>query len=296
MPSCSVSPPGKIRRFARWFAAGAAVAVALCFVAARVAPPASVPVLRYPGVGDGPGEVPPERFFMQMRDFAADGWATVSPFRVWARACFLLPLPRRPFLVTFDRDDVRFGPDVAPVLAEYGFQSRHAPRGGNALFAPATPADAAGSAIARVGGLRGAWPFPLPRLDVDCGRMAFSVRVLRDSVDPAFFGTLRFARPEGVRTPCALLVYEPEGVAPSVQADVPALADGEAFELALPAGIRFPLDVVVYDATRTVWQFETTLPRSAVETGRRYREPVVAPDVAILPEGEPARIEEEKAP
>ncbi len=288
--SCHAKRTGRFRRVAKPGLAIAVAIAAVCFAVARIVPPARVPVLRYPGVGDGDGEVPPDRFFMQMRDFAADGWKTVSPARVWARAVFAVPLPERPFMVTFDNRGPDFGRDVESVLSEYGFRWHVVPAVGGFVFAPAGAGRDEGD-VARVGGLAGIDPFPLPRLDVDCGRMGFSVRVARDSVDPASFGTLRFGRPEGARPPCALLVYEPGGLKPAVQADVPALAADKTFELALPAGIRFPLDVVVYDRTRTVWQFETTIPRSAVETRRGWREPLVAPDVAILPEDEPVRLE-----
>lgn len=284
-------------------------------IAARFAAPASdVAVLRYAAVApdgaavpEGSDDVPAERFFLQMRDLAGDGWTCISPWRVRARDLFGIPLPRRAFMVTIDSFDPSLSESVEPVLEEFGFRAYAA------LPQDAPPSTVAAAremskrgrvvapdlrrkgsfrrlfgdcsgAPARIGGRRNREPaWPLPRIAVAGGRLAFSVEVRQDSVDPASFGTLRFSQVEGVPTPCALLVYGPGGMAPAAQADVPAPARrGESFRLPLPSGIGFPLDVVVYDTSRTVWQFGSTVPRSAVVRKPGYREPALAPDTRIL--------------
>lgn len=305
-----------IRKIAIAVPAVALVAALVAAFVARILLPASeVAVLRYAAVAPddetvaiGDAAVPAERFFLQMRDLAIDVWTCIPPWRVRARELLGIPLPRRAFMVTLDSFDPSLADSVEPVLREFGFRAFAAlPRDASPEMVAAARAmsdrgfvsvpdlrrpgafsrlfgESVGSTV-RIGGPRGRTAaFPLRRIDVAGGRQAYGVEVRQDSVDPAFFGTLRVCHAEGRPDPFAVLVYGTGDMVPAAQVDVPGGDEHRSFFFRLPAGIEFPLDVVVYDASRTVWQFGATIPRSAVVRRPGYRVPVVAPDAEILPD------------
>lgn len=129
----------------------------------------------------------------------------------------------------------------------------------------------------------------LPRLPVHGGRQAFALELRQDAVDPAFFGTLAVSHPSGGRSPArplALLVWQKDDPEPIVDEPL-ALADadgrlrtlepGETFEAPVPAAPAFPLEVRVYDDTRTVLYFRRTVARGEVVRDPSWRPPVLDP-------------------
>ena len=122
----------------------------------------------------------------------------------------------------------------------------------------------------------------LPRLTVPGGEHRFAVEVLQDSVDPAFFGTLRVRYDLGEPIRISILAYGKGAQSPTAQFDVPApLAPGQFASVALPAGIAFPVEVDLYDPTRTILHYVEKIPRRAVVRAPNYRPPLAPPSDAV---------------
>lgn len=272
----------------RTFRAAIAVlaAVALAAGAARLravlAAPDEVPVVFYASVGDGPDAVPPDLFYLQMRDLADGGFKSVAPSRLRARVRWGWPLPDNPLLLVVGEVGPEALPEVAGTLDEYEF--------GALLGTDLAGLEGIGlsgkTGLARIGGGRGADPLSsLPCIRADGAAAPLSVQVVRDSVDPAFFGTLRVAAPSGTRMPLSVLAYEPHGDAPFVQADVPVLEPGGSFGLPLPASLEFPLDVTVYETNRVLLYHSVSILKTGVIRPAGWREPAAPPDQEVEFEG-----------
>ena len=93
---------------------------------ARYLPEVEVPILLYDQVSATPGDaytVPVDIFYRQMRDLASLGYKTVSPARLRAYAVWGIPLPEKPFIVTFDNAYLNLLSDVVPILQELDFKA-----------------------------------------------------------------------------------------------------------------------------------------------------------------------------
>ena len=132
----------------------------------------------------------------------------------------------------------------------------------------------------------------LPSIPVLGGRHAFALELRQDAVDPAFFGTIAISHPSGANPPpggkpLVLLVYQKGDPMPIVDETLaeeredgslrPADPD-ETVEAPLPASPRFPLEVCVYDDTRTILYFRRTFFRNEVKRDPSWRPPVLDPD------------------
>ena len=135
----------------------------------------------------------------------------------------------------------------------------------------------------------------LPSIHVLGGRHAFAVELRQDAVDPAMFGTIAVSHPSGANPPpdgrpLVLLAYQkgdPEPVIDETLAEEredgslrPADPD-ETVEAPVPAAPRFPLEVDVYDETRTILYFRRTLFKNDVKRDRSWRPPVLDPSERI---------------
>lgn len=270
----------------------AALAAAAAWLRARLLPAAEVPVLRYARIAEeadpaDPSTVPSDLFYLQMRDLRDAGFETVPPARLRARARWGRPLPPAPFLVVLDEPGPVWESDVAPVLAEFGFEA----------LSPAEAADAGlgfapDEGVARIGA--GTDFSALPCVRVVGGTHAFSAVARQDAVDPAFFGTLRVAHPEGPPLAFSVLVYRPGDDRPFVQADVPeSLPPDDSFDLPLPADAAFPLEVVFYETNRVAFYHSVVLPRSSVVRPAGWRVPLAAPGEEVVFDPLPALPETE---
>lgn len=93
---------------------------------ARFLPEVEVPILLYDRVASTPGDaytVPVDIFYRQMRDLASLGYKTVSPARLHAYAVWGIPLPEKPFVVTFDNAYLNLLSEVVPILQELDFKA-----------------------------------------------------------------------------------------------------------------------------------------------------------------------------
>ncbi len=132
----------------------------------------------------------------------------------------------------------------------------------------------------------------LPSIPVLGGRHAFAVELRQDAVDPALFGTIAVSHPSGANPPpggkpLVLLVYQKDDPMPIVDETLaeeredgsvrPADPD-ETVEAPIPAAPRFPLEVCVYDDTRTILYFRRTLFRNEAKRDPSWRPPVLAPE------------------
>ncbi|MBQ7666824.1 MAG: hypothetical protein IJS46_02390, partial [Kiritimatiellae bacterium] len=248
---------------------------------AAVIAPAEVPVIHYASIGGGAGDVRPDLFYLQMRDLAAGGFHPVEPRALARRVRWGVGLPPLPVLIYIERVRPEAAVAVSEALAEYGFAAVV----GGEIAARAGIGLKEETGIARIGARRGADALgALPRIDATPGDMSFSVRVVRDSKDPAFFGSLLAAQPTGARMPLSVIAYRPFDEAPFVQADAAALPcgdGGEALRLPLGADVEFPLEVLIYDTTRTLLYHSSKIPKAAVEKPAGWREPVSSPDREI---------------
>lgn len=124
------------------------------------------------------------------------------------------------------------------------------------------------------------------------GRHAFALELRQDSVDPALFGTLAVSHPSGSNPPAdgrplVLLAWQKDDPVPVVDAAMGRenadgrlrpLAPDETFEAPVPAKPKFPVEVCVYDDTRTVLYFRRTLYKNEVKRDPSWRPPVLDPD------------------
>ena len=160
-----------------------------------------------------------------------------------------------------------------------------APAGSAALRAAAEAAGAdraigSGDRVARVGARTD--PFDVPSVAVVGGRHLFSVRVLRNAVDPTGFGELLVAHVDGPPMPLHVAVYDGRNAdSPLLSAEIPALPHSETSSIALPAGIRFPLSVYLYDPTGSVFYHKREFTNRSVEKDPYYRPPVGQPDEEV---------------
>lgn len=132
----------------------------------------------------------------------------------------------------------------------------------------------------------------LPSIRVLGGRHAFAVELRQDATDPAFFGTISLSHPSGANPPpdgkpLVLLVYQKDDPMPLVDETLAEeREDGslrpvdpdETVEAPVPAAPRFPLEVCVYDDTRTVLYFRRRLFRNEAVRDPSWRPPVLDPD------------------
>ena len=261
-------------------AALAAAVLAPCGLRVRarwIVAPVEVPVLFYPSIGAGAGDVRADLFYLQMRDLAQGSFSPVRPGALarWAR--WGLPLPQNPVLVYVGSVSPEAAASVSETLDEYGFAavvgSEIAEKEGIAL--------SGAQGVARIGGGRGADALgALPSIVAAAGDMSFSVRVFRDSKDPASFGTLRVSQPTGKRMPLSVIAYRPQDDSPFAQLDVPELPGGENGDdvgIELGADISFPLEVMLYDQSRTLLYHDVMIAKSAVVKPSGWREPVSDP-------------------
>ena len=132
----------------------------------------------------------------------------------------------------------------------------------------------------------------LPSIPVLGGRHAFALELRQDAVDPALFGTIAISHPTGANPPpggkpLVLLVYQKGDPMPIVDETLgeeredgslrPADPD-ETVEAPIPASPRFPLEVCVYDDTRTILYFRRTLFRNEAKRDPSWRPPVLDPE------------------
>lgn len=144
---------------------------------------------------------------------------------------------------------------------------------------------------------RAGWVFGLhPRLfgstPVLGGRHAFAVELRQDATDPAFFGSLAISHPSGENpppdgAPLVLLAWQKDDPVPVVdeplaKADADGrlrpLAPDETFAAPVPAAPKFPLEVCVYDDSRTILYFRRTLYKSEAKRDPSWRPPVLDPE------------------
>lgn len=104
-----------------------AVLLALAFLLIRARfflPAVDVPILLYDKVAvsaDGKYDVLVENFNKQIMELAEDGYRTVTPSRLRAYAVWGVPLPERPFMITFDNAYRSLLSSVKPILQEQDF-------------------------------------------------------------------------------------------------------------------------------------------------------------------------------
>ena len=124
------------------------------------------------------------------------------------------------------------------------------------------------------------------------GRHAFALELRQDATDPAFFGTLAISHPSGANpppdgSPLVLLAWQKDDPVPVVDEPLAkADADGrlrpvapdETFKAPVPAAPKFPLEVCVYDDSRTVLYFRRTLYRNEAKRDPSWRPPVLDPE------------------
>lgn len=124
------------------------------------------------------------------------------------------------------------------------------------------------------------------------GRHGFALELRQDSVDPALFGTLAVSHPSGSNPPAdgrPLVLLAWQGDDPDPIVDEPLaktdadgrrvpLAPGETFEAPVPAKPKFPVEICVYDDTRTVLYFRRTLYKNEVKRDPSWRPPVLDPE------------------
>lgn len=275
-----------MRRILAAFALSLAVCAAAVFIRAALLPAPRISVLRYGAVVKG---IPPadsdavaaDTLFEQLNDLLAGGFSPVTPSDLFARRFFGARFPEQPFCIEIGGH----GRDNGEALA-FAAETMLSALGVPALI-PCDGKDRIPPALAPY--VENGLVIPVSAkelerfekyadvVDVSGGQHLFDAALLQDSLDPAFFGTVRLKHTAGERIPLTALVYTPGGMEPVARLDI-APADPEAeFKLAIPSGVDFPLEIVVYDCSRVVFYFSKLLYKRDAIRAPGYRTPVLPP-------------------
>jgi peptidoglycan/xylan/chitin deacetylase (PgdA/CDA1 family) len=96
-------------------------------IRARCLPDVEVPVLLYERVENAPSAnkytVGGDLFYMQLRDFAKQGYTSVKPWRLNAYKKWGWPLPEKPIIITFDRAFKDLTTVAGPFLDDQDFKA-----------------------------------------------------------------------------------------------------------------------------------------------------------------------------
>ena len=98
-----------------------ALIAAFMLIRARYLPEVDVPILLYErvsGISKDKYTVPTELFYQQLRDMVERDYKTVTPFQLRAYKTWGIPLPQKPFMITFDFGYQDLLSTVSPILEE----------------------------------------------------------------------------------------------------------------------------------------------------------------------------------
>lgn len=282
----------------------AALVCASILVRAHRQPAQDIHVLEYPAITEHADEdaVSLNLFFEQMVDLLKDGYAPVLPKEMRRHRRFGTKFPQQAFMIVFDGMTDEEYALLDPLFTSYSLRAIVLPGGDGRTLSPKKKADAEASGRlqffeSRTGGPFGfrkgaldAPPFVLSAdsdySDIPCtlvagGFHAYEATIHQNSDNPALFGELRFRHAIGPAVPYAVVAYGKDSMSPDAQQDFPPVAAGETVTVPLPAGIRFPVDVFVYDHSRAVYYFSKTIPQRDVVRLKGYTTPIGDPDESL---------------
>lgn len=275
-----------MRRIPTAFAISAAVCAAAVFIRAALLPLPRIAALRYGAIVKG---VPPadsdavsaDALFEQLNDLLSGGFAPVTPSGLFARRVFGARFPERPFCIEIGGVG-RDGGDALAFAAETVLSALGVPVvvrcGAGEELPPALAPYVEKGLVVPVDhdGMERIEKYS-DVVEVSGGQHVFEAVLLQDSLDPAFFGTVRVRHTAGERIPLSALVYESGGMEPVAALDIAPSDPGAEFRMAVPSGVKFPLELVVYDGTRVVHYFSKLLYRRDAVRAPGYRVPVLPP-------------------
>lgn len=261
-------------------------------------------MLEYPAIAEyaGEGVVSANLFFEQMIDLMQDGYAPVLPEEMRRHRRFGTKFPKHAFMVVFDDLTDESYALLEPLFESYGLRAVVLPsENGNGLSAEnRASAEAAGRLQffeSRTGGPFGfrkgaldAPPFVLSAdsdyTDIPCtlvagGFHAYEATIHQNSDDPEFFGEIWFRHAVGEAVPYAIVAYGKDSMTPDAQREFPPVAAGETVKVPLPADIRFPVDIRVYDHSRAVYYFSKAIAQRDVLRLKGYTTPIGDPDESL---------------